>query len=186
MKQKEKVIELHRMFTSRWMAWGKTAWETIKTNILLSSALTSLTAYSIIYVYTSEFFWEIPLLVRIAVRIGLTIVPIILFCTNRTFQNNFHRQCKRMYELAPIVFKIQDEMGLYAERPANRENFPNDEWYVPDEWKNLAFQKSKDYVNASMNSKDRFYKDMLPLFQLFRRIAIALIVVEIALLVLHP
>ena len=187
MKRKE-TIELHRHFSSRWLGWGKTTWETLKLNIILSSALTSLTAYSIIYIYTSEFFWETPLLtqnIRLIIRIGLISVPITLILTNYIFHRNFHRQCKRMYQLTSIIIKIQEQMNLYAERPTNSKYFPKDQWYVPDEWKDISYQKSDEFVDDCMSKKERFYKNMLPLFYMFVVISIFLIAIELVLLVLR-
>ena len=163
------LVELHRHFTNQRISQANTGWETIKLNTVLSSALISLAVYSIIYVYTSEFFWKPEVLTfqdRFVVRILLLLIPIILGFINWRLHRNFNRQCIRIYELASIVIKIEEKMGLHQER-TEKENFPNDKWYVPDDWKDSCCCTSKKFVDDCMKKKDAFYKSMVWVFRIF-------------------
>lgn len=181
-------IELHRHFSNNWQFRSEMSWETLKQNMLISSALTSLAVYSIIYVYTSEFFWETEAIIsfdRLFVRVGLMVIPLILLFVNLMFHTNFRRQCRRMYLAASIVIKIEEEMGLYGSR-RSREYFRNDKWYVPDEWKKQSHCSAESFVKVWMDKKDGFYQQMLWLFRIFGALAIVIVVIEIFLLFIHP
>ena len=163
-EQTQNWIELHRHFSERWNNWGKTTWETIKLNTLLSSALTSLSVYAIIYFYQS--LQNLTVQDNILIRLLLMIIPILLFIINEKGQINYKRQCRRMYEMTSIVIKIEAKMGLYEDR-TEKEFFNKDEWYVPDYWKNLNFSKSEDFVDYQMKKEDAFYQNMKWVFSLF-------------------
>lgn len=179
----ENWIELHRHFTQSWEFRSTRTWETIKSNIVLSSALTSLTIYSIVYIYTSEFFWTTDLLTTymiLGVRIIPILIPMLLFFVNLMFYRNFRRSCERVYEILSIVIKIEEKLGLYSVR-SSRELIYNDKWYVPDDWKNLSSCSSEQYVAKMMVEKNRFYKSMVWLFWVFGAISVLLFVSEIIL-----
>lgn len=186
----DKWIVLHDHFSKNWETRSKNSWETIRLNTVLCSALISLTIYSIIYIYTSEFFWNTEVLNstdRILVRLGLISIPITLLFIDWRLHQNFNRQCRRMYKTATVVIKIQERLGLYSER-INNGLFDQDKFYVPEEWvedhKN-KFQTGKKFVDHWMKEKDAFYKNMSWLFWIFGGIALILIGFEI-LLIMYP
>jgi len=185
--EKDRWIELHRHFSENWDYRSNSTWETVKLNTALSSALTSLATYSIIYLYTNSFFWEtsqFTTIERNVVRTSLLLIPVILLIVNIMSYRNFKRQCKRMYDTLSVIIKIQEMMGLYDER-SRKEKFPEDKWYVPNYWKSLCFSTSKDFVEDSMKNRDRYYKNMLWLFRIFGLVSIGLIIIETGLLLLH-
>lgn len=177
----ENLIELHRHFAESHHSRANNAWETIKLSAVLCSALVSLSAYSMIYLYTSESFSKLALVDQIAVRAFLIIIPVSIGFVSWMCQRNFRRQCKRLYTQASIVIKLEEDLGLYAKR-ATIKNFKNDQWYLPDDWKDLCFSTSRKFVDHWMNEKDGFYQNMKLLFTIFIITSIVMVISEIVLI----
>lgn len=173
-------IELHRHFSSRWDKWAEVIWETIKLNTILSSALTSLSVYSVIYFH--QLVDKISIETNIIIRLFLLIIPILLLMINRKSKKNYDRQCKKMYELVSIVIKIEEKLGLYENR-LKKGYFRDDEWYVPDNWKKLCYSKSEKFVDNLMMSEDAAHQNMLWIFSIFMMVSFALIFFQIILLI---
>ena len=179
-------IELHRHFSKNWLQRADRSWETIKLNTILCSALISLAIYSIVYVYTSEFFWEteaFPSSGKVVIRLALVLIPITMCFVDWRLHSNFNRQCRRMYTLASIIMKIEERLGLYSEY-REREHFSDDRWYVPNDWQIYQNYTSDYYVQYWMNEPDSFYKNMTWLFQIFGLTAVGLMILDIVLLCL--
>lgn len=178
-------IELHRHFSENWLHRANRTWETIKLNTVLCSALISLAIYSIVYVYTSEFFWETEAFTsgKVVIRLALVLIPMTMGFVDWRLHSNFNRQCRRMYYLASIIMKIEERLGLYSEY-REREHFGFDRWYVPTKWKIYQDYTSDDYVQYWMNETDSFYKNMTWLFQIFGLTAVGLVILDIVLLCL--
>ena len=112
-------IELHRHFSQNWHFRSERPWETVKQNIFVSSALISVAIYSIVYIYTSQFFWDTRTLTiwdRRAVRLALMMIPTVLLIVNWMFWRTFEHHCRNMYRAFTVVNKIGIKLGLYEKR----------------------------------------------------------------------
>lgn len=181
-------VELHRHFSTNWHFRSERPWETVKQNVFVSSALTSVAIYSIVYIYTSEFFWDTSTLTicdRFAVRFALMMIPAILFIVNWLFWRNFKRQCESMYRVSTVVAKIDEKLGLYEEREV-KENYCDDKWYIPNDWKQKKHCNSKAFVDFCMRDNGGTYQHLLLLFRLFGALAFIIVGIEIAMLIIHP
>ena len=140
------------------------------------------------HIYTSQFFWDTRTLTiwdRRAVRLALMMIPTVLFIVNWMFWRTFEHQCRSMYLVFTVVDKIGEKLGLRTERKKERENYCYDKLYIPDVW-DKKHGTSVDYVNLCMCDDRLIYKRLLLLFQLFGALAISIIVIEIAMLIIHP
>jgi len=103
----------------------------------------------------------------------------------RIGSKNFDRQCRRMYNEATIIMKLEERFGVLGERAEKiRRHFPKEEKYVPTDWEN-TWDTTKEYRDKMMSKNDAFYSNMSPIFKIFWWLSWALVSLIFVLILLH-
>ncbi len=167
---------------------GDKAWESIKLCITLFSTLITVT----LGLLGAINYLPVGFFVKASLIVTLIIFPIMLIIIVDFLSKNFHRECRRMYENATILMKIEDELPQRKDLSDSR-NFMNETKYIPYRWekdyispeegKNL-FSDTEDFVNKMMQKKDALYSNMKPIFSFFRVFSYVLLAIIFAIAVI--
>jgi len=166
--------------------FAEKAWETIKLHILLSSSLISITVGTLVLMHTSEVFFRFGAKERIILIGSLLILPITMILILYIGFRNFSRECRRMYEQASILMKLEEKFGFSVEKRAKeRKQFLKDETYVPERYLEKIWDSSSEFIKDVMLRKDTLYGNMSPIFKIFLGVSVALIVSILIVILAH-
>jgi len=179
-----KWLEFYKKVLKRWLNFVDKAWETIKFHTLLLSSLVSITASALALMHTSDVFLKLGIVERVVLTGALLIFPITMLLILRIGLDNFNRTCRRMYERASVVMKLEEKFRLLGER-TEKKQFPLDETYVPKKYVEKIWASSDDYIKDMMLEKDAFYSNMSRIFKLFWWLSWTLAAVIFVLILLH-
>lgn len=139
------------------------AWETIKFCTTVSSTLITV-AVSLLGAIN---FLAIGLVVKALLTGTLILFPMMIMKIVHVAEENFQRECNRMYESIAILMKIEEELPkrIHLNRDSH---FTDENRYTPSKWDEKKYPTTGKFIEAMMNESDKFHSSMRPVFSVLR------------------
>jgi len=81
-------------------------------------------------------------------------------------EENFQRECNRMYESVAILMKIEEELPKRVHLKDS--HFTEENTYTPRKWDETKYPTTRKFIDAMMNESDKFHSSMRPVFSVLR------------------
>jgi hypothetical protein len=173
-------IEFYKKVHDDKKFFAEKGWESIKFHILLASSLISITVGALIAVHTSDVFLGLYNYTRAIFTGFLIILPITMFLVLRIGLKNFKRECKRMYEQASILMKLEERFDFSGERTEKKKEFLKEKMYNPPRYYETKWNLTSSFIDDMLSCcKENFYCTMSRIFKTFMGISIGLIILII-------
>jgi len=166
--------------------FAEKAWETIKLHILLSSSLISITIGTLALMHTSEVFLGFGTNEKSMLIAPLFILPFTMASILYIGSRNFDRECRRMYEQASIMMKLEEKFGFSVEeREEERKQFLEDKTYVPERYSEKIWNSSSEFIKDVMSAKDTLHGNMRRIFDIFFWVSVLLMILIWVVILAH-
>lgn len=146
------------------------AWETIKFHITLSLTLITVTLglFGLINSLGE------PEIIRTVLIGALVLFPYIMFRIVSIGEENFQRECNRMYEAIAVLMKIEEKFDLRGEL-SEKNHFFREPRCTPLRY-DEKWETTEKFVDDMMEgTRDNFYTNMRRIFPIFRIVSYILI-----------
>jgi len=150
----------------------------------------SITIGALVAMHTSSDFNKLEHFSKGLLTLILIVLPIVMIAFLDVGFKTFKRECRRMYEQSSIFFKLEERLGFWEDRDADKmKTFPKEKKYfsdrIKDDFDPKQWDYSKEFIDTIMSREDTLYGIMKKIFNIFTISGFAIISIIIIVSFLH-